>query len=69
MTTHEFRKAVKARFPHVTVQIRTVSFQDLARESKKCLTVSGDKSGELKEINDLARLSGILPDGNVRFAA
>lgn len=68
MTPHEFRKTVKQRWPHVKVKLRTVSFQDLARASAICLTLDGDKSGECAEINALAKLAGIVPDGNIRFA-
>jgi hypothetical protein len=66
MTTAEFRKKVKSVFPHVTVSIRTVSFSDLARCSRKCLTISGDRPGELRQINDWAREAEIIPDGNIR---
>ena len=66
-TIAEFRKAVKEQFPHVTIHIKTVSFADLARCSKKCLNVKNEKAGELKVINDMARAIGILPDTNIRF--
>jgi hypothetical protein len=67
MTTTEFRREVKVGWPYVTVRIRTVSFSDLARGSAKCLTVSGDKRGDLQHINALAKQAGILPDGNCRI--
>ena len=67
MTIAEFRKKVKTQYPHVKVSIRTVSFADLARDEKKCLTVSGDHSGELAQINAWAREAGIVPDGNIRM--
>ena len=66
MTEKEFRATVKAQFPHVKIRIRTVSFEDLARCSAKCLTVDGDRPGEIVAINDLARDAGITPDGNIR---
>ena len=67
MTVTEFRKQVKTTYPHVKVSVRTVSFQDLARCSRLCLSVSGERKGELAAINALAKEAGILPDGNVRF--
>ena len=63
----QFRKKVKEVYPHVKVSIRTVSFQDLARADRKCLTVSGDRQGELQQINAWAKDAGIIPDGNIRF--
>jgi hypothetical protein len=66
MSTHEFRAKVKATYPHVTVKITTVSFQDLARGDAKCLTVEHDRQGELKQINQWAKDAGILPDRNIR---
>jgi len=68
MTTHQFRQQVRATFPHVTVKVRTVSFADLARDSKQCLTVEGERAiEELIAINALALKAGILPDTNIRF--
>lgn len=66
ITISQFRREVKTTWPHVTVKIKTTSFADLARADKKCLTVSGDKAGELVHINALAKQAGILPDGNIR---
>ena len=66
MTIGEFRKQVKATYPHVKVSIRTVSFSDLGRGSRACLTVTGDRPGECGKINAWAREAGILPDGNIR---
>jgi hypothetical protein len=67
MPIHQFRKLVREKFPHITLSIRTVSFQDLARSDAKCLTVTGDKSvAELRQVNDWARQAGVLPDGNLR---
>ncbi len=67
MTVSEFRKTVKTRFPHVKISVRTIGFADLARDRAKCLTVSGERSiEELKEINELAKLAGILPDTSIR---
>ena len=67
MSIHEFRKEVKAGWPYVKVTVRQVSFQDLARASKPCLTVTGDRRGDLSHINALARQAGIVPDGNLRW--
>ena len=68
MTTHQFRQQVKQVFPHVTVKVKTVSFEDLARASKQCLTVTGERAiEELIAINALAMKAGILPDTNIRF--
>lgn len=67
MTEHEFRREVKACWPYVTVKIRTVGFSDLARGSAKCLTVAGDRRGDLSHINALAKLAGVLPDKNCRM--
>ena len=66
LSTADFRRAVKTSFPHAKVSIRTVSFSDLARCSKQCLTVTGDRRGELALINQWARRAGVLPDGNIR---
>lgn len=66
MSIYEFRKEVKARWPHVTITIRNVSFSDLARDYSQCLTVNGDRRGDIAEINALAKEYGILPDGNLR---
>lgn len=68
MTVNEFRKYVKTGFPHVKVSVKTVSFMDLARDSAKCLTITGDRSSEeRKAINTAAKEAGILPDSNIRF--
>jgi hypothetical protein len=66
MTPSEFRRAVKRCWPHVTINIKTVSFEDLARDRRMFLTVKDDKPGELASINALAHTAGILPDGNIR---
>jgi hypothetical protein len=66
MTIAQFRREVKTCWPHVKIKIRTVGFSDLARASAKCLTVSGDKRGDLSHINALAKQAGVLPDGNAR---
>jgi len=66
MTVAEFRKRVRAEFPHVKVSVRTVGFHDLARCSAKCLTIKGDRKGEAGVINGYARRAGVVPDGNVR---
>lgn len=62
-----FRKRIKAEFPHVKVSIRRVSFQDLARADRFCLTVTGDKPGEVRDINRIAESFCIIPDGNIRY--
>jgi len=50
--------------------VKTVSFADLARDEAKCLTVEGERNGdELRQINQWAQQSGIVPDGNLRFYA
>lgn len=66
LTVAEFRKEVKVGWPYVKVRVQTVGFVDLARESRKCLTVEGDRKGDLQHINSLARRAGIVPDGNIR---
>jgi hypothetical protein len=63
MTVSEFRKAVKQRWPHVKISIRTVSFQDLARDSAKFVTVEGDLPGEFPAIKTLAKEAGLLCTG------
>ena len=68
-TITEFRKMVKTCYPHVKVSIKTVGFSDLARVDVKCLTVTGDKPGELSQINTWAREAGIIPDRNIRFVS
>jgi hypothetical protein len=66
MNISQFRKAVKTEFPHVKISIRTVNFQDLARDSKKFLTVNNENQEELITINAWAREVGIMPDTNIR---
>jgi hypothetical protein len=67
MTTAYFRKLVKTNFPHVTIKIKTVSFEDLARASKQSLKISGEKNAEeTAAINGWAKDAGILPDGNIK---
>jgi hypothetical protein len=67
MTIAEFRRMVKENYPHVTIKVRTVSFQDLARISAKCLTVEGERSWqELAQINEWASQAGITQDGSLR---
>jgi hypothetical protein len=67
LTESQFRKEVKIGWPYVKISVRTVGFHDLARSAAKCLTVTGDKRGDLQHINALAKRAGILPDGNCRF--
>ncbi len=67
MTVAEFRKRVKTTYPHVKVSVRTVSFVDLARCSRLCLSVDGEREGELAQINAWAREAGIIADTSVRF--
>ena len=68
MTEREFRARVKATYPHVKVSVKTVSFADLGFGSAKRLSVDGDRSvEELRQINELAKGAGIVPDGNARF--
>ena len=67
MTIQELRKEIKRCWPYVTIRIRTVGFSDLARESRKCLEVTGDRLGDLQHINALAKQAGVLPDSNIRF--
>jgi len=57
-----FRKDVRARWPHVTVErIRTVSFADLARASAMFAQISGFKSpDEYRAIKESAREFGII---------
>jgi len=63
MTTMEFRRLVRQRYPHVRISIRSRYFDG---DKWLCLTIEGDRPGEAGEINDLARQAGILPDDNVR---
>ena len=68
MTIATFRRMVRELYPHVKVTVRAVDFTDLARVTKKCLTVSGDRDSiELSTINGWAKQAGIVPDGNLRF--
>ena len=68
MTIAEFRKNVKASYPHIKVSVKTVSFADLARAERKCLTITGDRNREeLAQVNAWAKEAGILPDGSIRF--
>ena len=67
MTVSEFRKKVKTDYPHIKISIKTASFSDLARAEKKCLTVEGDREGELAQINEWAQEAGIIRDTNIRF--
>lgn len=68
MTIAEFRKKVRAAYPLVLISVRTVSFVDLARVSRKCLTVAGEyDTEELRQINAWAREAGVVPYGGVRF--
>ena len=68
MTEHEVRREVKALYPHFKLTIRTVHFSDLARASRKCLKIEGDRNAaEVLDINLMARSAGIIPDGNLRF--
>ena len=66
LTIAEFRKKVKQQFPHVKLSIRTVSFQDLARCSRKCLELANMQSfTEHGTINDWARQAGVIPDTSI----
>ena len=70
MTTNEVRRRVRDAYPHITITVRTVSFEDLARASKKCLRVVGDRTHEeLAQVNAWASDAGILPDTSLRFRA
>lgn len=67
MTIPMFRKYVRTFYPHVKLSIRTVHFTDLARASKKCLTMSGDRDTmETQVVNGWAKEAGVLPDNNIR---
>ncbi len=67
MNTHLFRQLVRENYPHITVRVKTVSFEDLARASARCLHVEGDRSAdELRQVNEWAKAAGIVPDGNIR---
>ena len=67
MTENELRKYVKATYPHIKIKIKTVSFIDLCRDTKKCLTITGDKFWkEVKDINEKADAMGVLIDSNIR---
>ena len=58
----EFRKEVKRQWPHVKVSIRTISFADLARDSAKFVTITGQSGPEeYRPIADLARKAGLIP--------
>lgn len=70
MTEREFRAKVKATYPDVKIAVRTVSFVDLARTSRKCLKIHeppGTPIETVRTINGWAREAGIVPDGNVRM--
>ena len=66
MTVPEFRQAIRELYPHVTISVRTVGMHDLARAAPKCLTVTGDRKGDMEGINMLAREAGIVPDNSLR---
>ena len=57
----QFRKKVKATYPHVKVSIRTVSFSDLARASATFATIKGAKYDEWRQIETWAREAGVIP--------
>ncbi len=71
MKINEFRKLVRETFPNVTISIKQVSFADLARGSAYCLTVRskpgfpGARRESLAQINEWAKLAGVLPDGSI----
>ena len=67
LTIAEFRRRVKTTYPHVTISVRTVDFTDLARAQAKCLMATGDRQGDLAQINAWAREAGIVPDGSLRY--
>ena len=67
LTVHQFRKEMKACWPHITVKVKTVSFADLARAEAKFVNFSGDRKGDLGHINALAKQAGLLPDSNIRY--
>lgn len=67
MTEQELRGIVKQRYPHIRISIRTVSFSDLARCERKCLTITGDRAiEEVRAINEMAKAMGIIRDCNLR---
>lgn len=68
MEIKEFRRKIKANYPHVQIKIKTTSFMDLARGEKKTLKIINDNSlEELNQINNWAKEAGVLPDGGIRF--
>src|SRR5437016_6091358 len=67
MDVAELRRRVRAQYPHVKISVRTINFVDLMRESRKCLTIEGDRSAEeVQQINAWAKEAGIVPDGSIR---
>lgn len=64
-----FRRKMREMYPGVRFTVRTISFEDLARTSAKCLDIqSGLLNREIHGcINAWAREAGIVPDTSVRF--
>ena len=74
ITVHRLRQNVKAEYPHLKVQVRTVSFEDLARASPLCLRIRGADGGsprfapgQQSQINEWARSAGVVPDTSIYF--
>jgi hypothetical protein len=68
LTIADLRRNVKKQYPHVKISIRTVSFQDLARCSRKCLEISQAKGiDEIIAINAWAKQAGVIQDSSMRF--
>ena len=67
--SNELRKFVKQNYPHLTISVKEISFQDLARESKFTLKKVSDNvtMPELTVINDVARTLGILPHNKMFY--
>lgn len=64
MDKAEFRRCVKAEFPHISVKVRTVHFDG---DPRQCLTITGEKHiAEVRAVNEWARQAHILRDSNVR---
>lgn len=66
MTIADFRKLVKKNYPESKISVRTVSFVDLARASRKCLRIDNTTPAAARnQINEWAAEAGVIPDNSV----
>lgn len=65
MTIADFRKLVKKNYPETKISIRTISFVDLARNSRKCLRIDDTTPAAARnQINEWAAEAGVIPDNS-----